>query len=53
MLAAFQGFTTLHGGKKTRQDAQVVCQQLLKHPPKKGLQQNESDAAAPFCVYPV
>jgi len=29
MLAAFQGFTTPHGGKKTRQDAQVIYQPLL------------------------
>jgi len=29
ILAAFQGFHTLHGGKKTRQDVQVVYQQLL------------------------
>jgi len=30
MLAAFQGFTTPHGGKKTRQDAQVIYKQLLR-----------------------
>jgi len=24
MLAAFQGFTAPHGGKKTRQDVQVI-----------------------------
>jgi len=29
MLAAFQGFTAPHGGKKTRQDVQVIYQQVL------------------------
>ena len=29
MLAAFQGFHTPHGGKKTRQDMQVIYQQFL------------------------
>jgi len=29
MLAAFQGFTTPHGDKKTRQDVQVIYQQFL------------------------
>jgi len=29
MLAAFQGFTASHGGKKTRQDVHVIVSQLL------------------------
>ena len=29
MLAAFQGFTTPHGGKKTRQDVQVINSERL------------------------
>ena len=29
MLAAFQGFHTPHGDKKTRQDVQVIYQKLL------------------------
>jgi len=29
MLAAFQGFTASHGGKKARQDVQVIVSQLL------------------------
>ena len=29
MLAAFQGFTVPHGGKKTRQDVQVIYGRLL------------------------
>ena len=29
MLAAFQGFTVPHGGKKSRQDVQVIYGQLL------------------------
>jgi hypothetical protein len=31
MLAAFQGFHTPHGGKKTRQDVQVILGQLLMY----------------------
>jgi hypothetical protein len=29
MLAAFQGFAASHGGKKTRQDVQVIVEQFL------------------------
>jgi hypothetical protein len=37
MLAAFQGFHTPHGGKKTRQDVQVIYQQLLNQNQTKSL----------------
>jgi len=33
MLVAFQGFTAPHGGKKTRQDVQVIIEQFLSVSP--------------------
>ena len=47
MLAAFQGFATSHGGKKTRQDVQVISEQLLSSENSLNTERRQSD------VFPV